>query len=127
RTATRRGYRNGSRRRRFTTRVGTMDLRVPRDRAGEFQPSLFARYERSEQAFVAALVEMYVQGVSTRKVTRVVETLCGAHVSASAVSAVVKKLDAEVTAWRTRDLARDAYPHPAPAAHYHPVPPHRHA
>ena len=70
RTALRRGWRNGRRPRRFTTRVGTLELQVPRDRAGLFQPSLFARYERSEQALVAALVEMYVPGVSTRKVTR---------------------------------------------------------
>ena len=104
RTPERRGWRNGYRRRRYMTRIGTLELRIPRDRAGQFQPSLFARYERSEQALVAALVEMYVQGVSTRKVARVVETLCGAHVSASAVSLVVKKLDTEVAAWRTRDV-----------------------
>lgn len=115
--ATRRGYRNGHRRRRFTTRVGTLELQVPRDRAGLFQPSLFARYERSEQAFVAALVEMYVQGVSTRNVTKVVETLCGAHVSASAVSSVVKKLDTEVATWRTRDLGGQAYPYLVVDAH----------
>lgn len=117
RTARRRGWRNGYRRRRFTTRVGTLDLRVPRDRAGQFQPTLFARYERSEQAFVAALVEMYVQGVSTRKVTRVVETLCGVQVSASAVSAVVRKLDTELAAWRQRDLGGQAYPYLVLDAH----------
>lgn len=117
RSATRRGWRNGHRRRRFTTRVGTLELRVPRDRAGLFQPTLFARYERSEQAFVAALVEMYVQGVSTRKVARVVETLGGATVSASTVSAAVKRLDSEVTAWRTRDLGGQAYPYLVLDAH----------
>jgi putative transposase len=117
RSAARRGYRNGHRRRRYTTRIGTLDLRVPRDRAGMFQPSLFARYERSEQAFVAALVEMYVQGVSTRKVARVVETLCGAHVSASAVSAVVKKLDGELAEWRQRSLVGRAYPYLVLDAH----------
>jgi putative transposase len=116
-TPTRRGWRNGHRRRRFTTRVGTLELRVPRDRAGAFQPSLFARYERSEQAFVAALVEMYIQGVSTRKVAKVVETLCGAHVSASAVSSVVKKLDGELTAWRERDLGGQPYPYLVLDAH----------
>jgi putative transposase len=110
RTPGRTGWRNGHRRRRFTTRVGTLELRVPRDRAGEFQPTLFARYERSEQAFVAALVEMYVQGISTRKVTRVVETLCGVHVSASAVSAVVKQLDGELATWRSRSLDGQVYP-----------------
>jgi putative transposase len=117
RTASRRGWRNGHRRRRFTTRVGTLELRVPRDRAGLFQPALFARYERSEQALVAALVEMYVQGVSTRKVTRVVEALCGVPVSASAVSAAVKKLDAELAAWRARDLGGQAYPYLVLDAH----------
>lgn len=117
RSATRRGWRNGHRRRRFTTRVGTLELRVPRDRAGLFQPSLFARYERSEQAFVAALVEMYVQGVSTRKVARVVETLCGASVSASTVSAAVRRLDGEVAAWRARDLGGQTYPYLVLDAH----------
>lgn len=117
RTAARRGWRNGHRVRRYTTRVGTLELRVPRDRAGLFQPTLFARYERSEQAFVAALVEMYVQGVSTRKVAKVVETLCGVHVSASAVSSVVKKLDGELAAWRHRDLGGQAYPYLVVDAH----------
>ena len=117
RTPERRGWRNGHRRRRFTTRVGTLELRVPRDRAGLFQPSLFARYERSEQAFVAALVEMYVQGISTRKVTRVVETLCGTSVSASTVSVVVKKLDTELAAWRHRDLGGQTYPYLVLDAH----------
>jgi putative transposase len=69
RTATRTGWRNGHRDRQYTTRVGTLTLRIPRDRAGDFAPSLFARYQRSEQAFMLALAEMYVQGVSTRKVT----------------------------------------------------------
>ena len=117
RTAARRGWRNGHRRRRFTTRVGTLELRIPRDRAGLFQPTLFARYERSEQAFVAALVEMYVQGVSTRKVAKVVATLCGAHVSASAVSSVVKQLDGELAAWRYRDLGGQGYPYLVLDAH----------
>lgn len=117
RTATRRGWRNGHRRRRFTTRVGSLELRVPRDRAGLFQPTLFARYERSEQALVSALVEMYIQGVSTRKVRRIVETLCGVAVSASAVSLVVRKLDTELTAWRQRDLGGQAYPYLVLDAH----------
>ena len=117
RTQARRGWRNGHRTRHFTTRVGSLELRIPRDRAGLFQPALFARYERSEQAFLAALVEMYVQGISTRKVTHVVETLCGVHVSASAVSAVVKKLDAEIAVWRTRDLGGEEYPYLVLDAH----------
>lgn len=117
RTVTRRGWRNGTRARRYTTRVGTLELQVPRDRAGLFQPALLARYERSEQALVAALVDMYVQGVSTRKVTKVVETLCGTSVSASTVSRVVAGLDGELARWRARDLGGSAYPYLVLDAH----------
>jgi len=111
RTGLRRGHRNGHRPRRYTTRVGTLELHVPRDRAGHFQPSLFARYERSEQALLSALVEMYVHGVSTRKVTKIVHALCGLRISASPISAVVKELDAELAAWRSRPLGGHAYPY----------------
>lgn len=111
RSPERRDVRNGYRRRQFTTRVGQLELRIPRDRAGRFQPSLFARYQRSEQALVLALAEMYIQGVSTRKVTTIVETLCGVSVSASEVSLLVKKLDGELEVWRTRPLSAKAYPY----------------
>jgi transposase-like protein len=117
RTPERRGIRNGYRRRQFTTRVGTLELRIPRDRAGRFQPSLFARYQRSEQALVATLVELYIQGVSTRKVSTVVETLCGASVSASEISALTKRLDGDLEAWRTRPLSAKAYPYLVVDAH----------
>ena len=120
-TATRTGWRNGYRERQFTTRVGTLTLRIPRDRAGAFAPSLFARYQRSEQAFMLALAEMYVQGVSTRKVTQVVETLCGVHISASEVSALVKRLDQELVAWRRRSLAETRYPYLVFDAHHEQV------
>lgn len=111
RTETRRGWRNGSYSRRLTTRVGTLELRVPRDREGVFQPTLFARYERAEQALVLAMAEMYFQGVSTRKVTAVVEVLCGTSVSASEVSTLARKLDVTLTAWRQRRLNAHAFPH----------------
>lgn len=117
RTAERRGVRNGYRTRRLTTRVGALELRVPRDRAGQFQPTLFARYQRSEQALVAALAEMYVQGVSTRKVSAVVEQLCGETVSASTVSAMTASLDASLAAWRARPLTGKAYPYLVVDAH----------
>jgi putative transposase len=117
RTAARRGLRNGHRRRRFLTRVGPLELRVPRDRAGRFQPSLFARYQRSEQALVFALIEMYLKGISTRKVSAVVEQLCGATISASEVSALVKRLDTELEAWRTRPLTAKRYPYLVVDAH----------
>lgn len=117
RSAARRGLRNGHRRRRFLTRVGPLALRVPRDRAGRFQPSLFARYQRSEQALVFALIEMYLKGISTRKVSAVVEQLCGATISASEVSALVKRLDGELEAWRTRPLTAKTYPYLVVDAH----------
>lgn len=118
RSSRRRGWRNGSKKRRLKTRVGNLTLRVPKDREGRFQPSLFARYQRSERALVLALMEMYVQGVSTRKVTRVVEELCGFAVSASQVSRLVKTLDSELEAWRQRELGAMAYPYLIVDAHY---------
>jgi putative transposase len=117
RSPERRGVRNGHRRRRLLTRVGALELRVPRDRAGQFQPTLFARYQRSEQALVLALVEMYLQGISTRKVSAVVEQLCGTTISASEISALTKTLDAALAAWRTRALGGKAYPYLVVDAH----------
>jgi putative transposase len=102
RSPERRDVRNGYRTPRFTTRVGSLELRIPRDRGGEFQPSLFARYQRSEQSLVAALADMYIQGVSTRKVSAIVETLCGERISASQLSAITAQLDATLAAWRQR-------------------------
>jgi putative transposase len=90
RNATRNGYRAGYYERGLVTRVGKIELRIPRDRSGEFSTSLFERFQRSEKALVSALVEMYVQGVSTRKVKAVTEALCVDNFSASAISAVDK-------------------------------------
>lgn len=118
RAETRRGQRNGSYARGFTTRVGALRLSIPRDRAGLFRPSLFAKYERSEQALVLAMIEMYFHGVSTRKVTAIVEELTGTSVSASEVSALTRKLDASLTAWRERTLAENAYPALVVDAHF---------
>lgn len=117
RTEARRDVRNGYRTRKFSTRVGQIELRIPRDRAGRFQPSLFARYQRSEQALVLALTEMYIQGVSTRKVSTIVETLCGTRVSASEVSALTKRLDGDLEVWRTRPLTAKTYPYLVVDAH----------
>ncbi|OOE03952.1 hypothetical protein BO219_06900 [Anoxybacillus kestanbolensis] len=77
RTEERKGYRNGSYPRQLTTRVGRLTLRVPRTRDGEFSTELFQRYQRSEKALVLALMEMVVNGVSTRKITQITEELCG--------------------------------------------------
>ena len=106
----RRGYRNGHQPRTLTTRVGKVVLLVPRDREGRFQTELFGRYQRSEKAFVLALMEMYVQGVSTRKVKKITERLCGVDVSRSQVSELAKGLDEQVQAWRGRPIERD-YPY----------------
>jgi putative transposase len=110
RTATRRGYRSGYYRRSLHTRVGTVELRVPQDREGNFRTELFERYQRSEKALVAALAEMYVQGVSTRKVAAITAELCGHEFSASAISSVVAKLDAQLNEFATRPLEQD-YPY----------------
>ncbi len=104
------GYRSGSYSRSLITRVGTIELRVPRDRSGLFSTELFERYQRSERALVSALAEMYVQGVSTRKVKAVTETLCGHSFSASSVSEMNRKLDAALTAFATRRLD-EPYPY----------------
>jgi len=104
------GYRSGYYRRALITRVGTLELRVPQDRQGRFSTELFERYQWAEKALVASLVEMYVQGVSTRKVKSVTEELCGHSFSASAISAVVKKLDGELKAFAERRLS-EAFPY----------------
>ncbi len=88
RSEERQGYRNGYRPRTLFTRVGPVTLQVPQTRDGSFSTDIFKRYQRSEQAFVLALMEMVVQGVSTRKVSAITEELCGASFSKSTVSAL---------------------------------------
>src|SRR5271165_1671919 len=110
RTDDRLGYRSGYYSRALITRVGTLELRVPQDRAGRFSTELFERYQRSEKALVGALAEMYVQGVSTRKVKAVTEALCGHSFSASAISTVNKSLDETLRAFAERPLT-EAYPY----------------
>jgi putative transposase len=104
RTPERVGYRNGIREREMQTRIGTITLKVPRTREGEFSPDLWERYQRSEQAFVLALCEMVLQGVSTRKVEEITQVLCGAAFSKSQVSKLCLVLDPLVTTWRERPL-----------------------
>ena len=102
RTDHRQGYRNGSRPRQLTTRVGTVELDVPRDREGTFSTQLFERYQRSEKALVTTLMEMVVQGVSTRKVKRVTDQLCGKRFTKSTVSRLTTALNTQVQAWAER-------------------------
>ena len=103
------GYRNGYRSRTLYTRVGPVTLQVPQTRDGNFSTEIFRRYQRSEQAFVVALMEMVVQGVSTRKVSAITEELCGASFSKSTVSALCSELDARVRVFNERRLD-SAYP-----------------
>ncbi|GLG01622.1 IS256 family transposase [Alicyclobacillus hesperidum subsp. aegles] len=110
RSEERQGYRNGTRPHPLTTRVGTLTLRVPRLRNGSFSTELFARYQRSEQALLLALVEMVINGVSTRKITAITEELCGAEFSKSTVSDLCKRLDPIVQAWNERNLREKRYP-----------------
>jgi putative transposase len=110
RTGERQGYRNGTLPHHLTTRVGTLTLRVPRFRNGQFSSDLFFRYQRSEQALVLALLEMVVNGVSTRKITKITEELCGTEFSKSTVSALCKRLDPIVQAWNSRSLRDEQYP-----------------
>jgi hypothetical protein len=105
RTVARLGYRSGYYSRTLVTRVGKLEFRVPQDRDGRFSTELFERYQRSEQALVATLAEMYVQGVSTRKVKAITEELCGHAFSASAISAINKRLDESLDAFAKRPLA----------------------
>lgn len=110
RTPNRRGYRSGYYGRTLVTRVGKLELRVPQDRQGHFRTEVFERYQRSEKALVGAMTEMYVQGVSTRKVKAITEELCGHEVSASTISRLNVKLDEELERFATRRLS-EAYPY----------------
>jgi putative transposase len=110
RTGVRRGYRSGHRPRTLRTRLGRVELAMPTERSGGFTTELFDCYQRSEQAFMLTLQEMYLAGVSTRRVRQITEKLCGTQVSASTVSRLERRLDADLEAWRNRRLAEE-YPY----------------
>lgn len=120
RTAERLGYRSGYYERGLVTRVGTLELRVPQDRDGRFSTQVFERYQRSEKALVGALSEMYVQGVSTRKVKAITEQLCGHSFSASTISRINKGLDEELARFAGRRL-EEPYPYLILEARYEKV------
>lgn len=109
-TEERTGYRNGTRVRELYTRVGPLNLQVPQTRDGSFKTEIFKRYQRSEQAFVLGIMEMYLEGVSCRKVTKITEQLCGCSFSKSTVSQLCVDLDARLHAWRNRSLHEKKYP-----------------
>jgi len=109
RTPERRGYANGYKPKTVHSRVGRLELAVPQARGVEFYPSALERGTRSERALALAVAEMYLQGVSTRKVTAVMEQLCGREVTSMQVSRAVQALDDELTKWRERPLGEMHY------------------
>jgi transposase-like protein len=109
RTARRQGYANGFKPKTVKTRIGALQLAVPKTRGIEFYPSALERGQRSERALTLALAEMYLQGVSTRKVAPILEQLCGLDVTSTQVSRVAQKLDEELQQWRSRALGKMEY------------------
>lgn len=106
RTNTRKDHRNGTRTRKLATRVGEMELTVPRLRTIPFQSQIIDRYRRMESSLEEALIEMYLQGISTRKVDDITSELCGVHVSAGRMSRLNHKVYDKLKAWRERPLER---------------------
>ncbi len=109
RSPDRKDYRNGTRERPLVTRIGKITLQVPRHRNVPFETMIFDQYQRNEAALLATMAEMVVQGVSTRKVSNVMEELCGTSFSRSSVSTACKRLDKEVRDFKERPLM-DHYP-----------------
>ena len=109
RTPERQGYANGYKPKGVTTRVGEIEFAIPQVREGNFYPSAFEKGLRSERALRLVLAEMYVQGVSTRRVAAITEELCGTAVSSSQVSRAAQSLDEGLEAWRNRPLGEIAY------------------
>lgn len=109
RSATRAGYANGYKDKTLKTRLGELPLRVPQTRDCEFYPQSLEKGLRSERALLLSIAEMYVQGVSTRRVKKIVEELCGMEVSSSQVSRAAEELDEMLSAWRERKLASYRY------------------
>ena len=105
----RQGYANGYKAKTINTRVGKLELAVPQVRDSSFYPQSLERGLRSERALKLALAEMYVQGVSTRKVAAITETLCGFEVSSTQVSQAAKALDEHLQQWRERPLKAYRY------------------
>lgn len=104
RSSERRDYRNGYYERELILSIGKVKLRVPRTREGHFSPSIFEKFSRVDQALILSMLEMVINGVSTRKVTNIVEQLCGESVSKSFVSSLTEKLDPIVRKWANRPL-----------------------
>jgi putative transposase len=109
RSEERKDYANGYKSKHLKTRIGELSLRIPKVREGEFYPSFLDKGIRSERALRVALAEMYIQGVSTRKVNNILEDLCGFEVSSTEVSRASKLLDEEFRKWKSRPLSSYVY------------------
>jgi len=109
RAESRTGYANGYKPKTLHTRLGPLTVEVPQARGVEFYPSALEKGVRSERALKLAVAEMYVQGVSTRKVAAITEQLCGLEVTSSQVSRAAQALDEELEAWRSRPLGETPY------------------
>lgn len=105
----RNGQANGFKPKRLQTRVGELELSIPQVRGAKFYPTALEKGSRSERALTTALAEMYVQGVSTRRVSQIVEELCGFEVSSSDVSRATALLDEEFQQWRNRPIGEIKY------------------
>lgn len=108
RTRSRKAHSNGFKKRRFHSRMGELDLKIPQVRGLAFYPGCLEKGQRSEKALKAAVAEMYLNGVSTRKVSQITEYLCGFDISSSQVSKVTQELDLEVKTFHSRPL--EAFP-----------------
>lgn len=109
RNAERVDHANGFKSKTLHTRIGDLELTVPQTRNGGFYPSVIQKGVRSERALLTTIAEMYIQGVSTRKVTKILEELCDCQVSSSQVSRIVQSLDGDLEAWRNRPLGHFPY------------------
>ncbi|GIV65458.1 MAG: transposase for insertion sequence element ISRM5 [Bellilinea sp.] len=109
RSADRKGHANGYKPKTVRTRMGEITFAVPQVREGGFYPSALEKGLRSERALTMTLAEMYVQGVSTRKVKAITEALCGVEISAAQVSRATAQLDATLQEWRERPLGEITY------------------
>ncbi len=110
RTPERKGHADGFKPKFLNTRLGTLELAVPQVRGEiDFYPSALEKGVRSERALTLAIAEMYLQGVSTRKVTKILEELCGTHITSTQVSRAIAQLDQELQAWRNRPLEETPY------------------
>lgn len=109
RSEDRRGYANGFKDKVLKTRIGALDLKIPQTRDCDFYPSFLQKGIRSERALICTLAEMYIEGVSTRKVQKILDAMCGFNVSSSDVSRATKSLDDELNKWRNRSLGRYIY------------------